>query len=196
MVPSPCGPKAPSALSLSATLVAIALCLSLRKFSNLFHCRCFRPMGISYDCPSPVTDRDKSSGGATQKKNPRGAKSGSPRHLSTPRVLHTPCFAASQSPAEGLVCSLWGGCFTLLMSQEQLPSPPALIPHWCLQFPAAPFARLHQGVNLCLAQLGRGPFPKFQQVDPKSFKLCFIGFIEYGLGAVPRCPDDLSGIGS
>lgn len=119
MVPSPCGPKAPSALSLSATLVAIVLCFSLRRFSNLFHCCCFRPMRISYNCPSPATDQDKSSGGATQK-NPREAKSGSPSHLSALRVLHTPCFAASQSPAEGLVCSLWGGCLTLLMSQVQL----------------------------------------------------------------------------
>lgn len=66
-VPSLCGPKAPSALSLSATLVAIVLCLSLRSFSNLFHCCSFRPVGISYNCPSPVTDQDKSSGGATQK---------------------------------------------------------------------------------------------------------------------------------
>lgn len=59
MVPSLCGPKAPSALSLSATLVAIVLCLSLRRFSTLFHCCCFRPMGISFNCSSPVTEQDK-----------------------------------------------------------------------------------------------------------------------------------------
>lgn len=68
------------------------------------------------------------------------------------------------------------------------PSPPALTPHWYLQLPAAPFARLRQGMNLCLVELSRGPFPKLQQVYPKSFKLCFIG---HGLRAVSCGPNTL-----
>lgn len=71
----------------------------LFQFISLMLCR---PVGISYNCPSPVVDQDKSSDGATQKK--KEAKNRSPRHLATLRVLQALCFAASESPAEGLVC--------------------------------------------------------------------------------------------
>lgn len=156
-----CGPKASSVLSLSATLVALALCLSLKKFSNLFHCCSFWPVGISYSCPSPVTDQDKSRGGPTQ--NPRETKSPSPRALSRRRVLQALCSAASLPKA-----------WFARSGEDASPSSRAKCSSTCtssdtsLQWPAAPFATCHQGVNLCLARLGRGPFPKLQQACPKA----------------------------
>lgn len=196
-VPSLCGPKAPTALSLSATLVAIVLCLSLRSFSNLFHCCSFRPVGINYNCPSPTTDHDKSSGGATQKtRRSKESQSQTPQH--------------PEGAPHTVLCSLLKPCRRLglltlgrmphpphepSVAGLMLPSPPALPAHFYLQLPAAPFARLHRGMNLCLAQLSRGTFPKLQQVYPKSFKLLFIGHGLYRIWALyrtePCCPNNL-----
>lgn len=115
MVPSLYGPKAPSALSLSATLVALVLCLSLRRLSNLFHCCSLRPVGISYNCPSPVADQDKSSGGATQKT--QSSKKSQPQAPQQPEdAAHTMLCSLSKR-CRSLVCSLWGGCLTLLTAK-------------------------------------------------------------------------------
>lgn len=60
-----------------------------------------RPVAMSYKCPSPAVDQEKSNDRATPKR--RGEESQPQVPL---RVLQTLCSAASRSPAEGLVCSV------------------------------------------------------------------------------------------
>lgn len=70
MVSSPCGPKAFSLFTFSHADGNPSLPFSkeLFQFISLMLCR---PVGISYNYPSPVVDQDKSSDGATQKKKKR-----------------------------------------------------------------------------------------------------------------------------
>jgi len=75
MVCSPSGPKASSAFSLSATSIATGA------FPIYFIDDLCRPVGISYNCPSPAVDQDKSSDGATpQKKRGEELQPQTPRH--------------------------------------------------------------------------------------------------------------------